>query len=137
MRKTFVVLIMLLGATLVNSQGRFLAKKLINGEPCQNCEEYETASFTEHLNFAILGARNEYVRRTDTLEKLNGIVLKNLSRHAFSSPDILVDFIPSVTKKIPFHKLEFQLLLNKELIQGWKSVTLLPEETDYRILCTE
>jgi hypothetical protein len=138
MRKIIIAsLLMIFTAGVAVSQNTINIKKIRNSKECDTCYFNSSAAFTEHVNYVIISDQQELSLRTDTLEMLNGAVLKNLSRHSVSSSDFLLDFVPSDRKKIPFNDLEYQLLLNKKPLQDWKSVSLLPLEKDYIVVCDE
>jgi hypothetical protein len=138
MKKLLILSLLAIITASTHSQGVGSIRQLINGEPCTDCDVYGRVAFTEHLNYVILGANEEFVLRTDTLQKLNGTILTNLSRHAVLSASFAVDFIPpKKSKNIPYHELEYQVLQNSKVIQQWKGVSDLPREKDYSITCDE
>lgn len=126
MKKSFIAFLFLLLVThSARSQG-FL--EYPDGKKCDSCADDGFVCYSDYIDIGVFGVTEELVQRTDTLEKLNGHILQNLSRYAISSPILAVDFVAGNKKKMPYHELEFQLLLNKNVTQDWKRAADLMHE---------
>jgi hypothetical protein len=93
-------LLILWGGLASYSQGSVSIKKVLDGKVCDSCDVEGSFAYSEYLNFAILGAPEEYVTRNDREYMATARKLKNFSGHLIGSSSFTIDFLP-VTKADP------------------------------------
>src|SRR5689334_12796158 len=98
-------LFILWGTLAAYTQGSISIKKVSDGKTCDSCDVNGSFAYTEHLNYAILGAPEEYVNRDDSAYMTTAHSLKNFSGHFIGSSSFSIDFMPA--KKAALDKVHF------------------------------